>query len=44
VEARPENAPMLGVVLVLTGMAALWTVAVLSDGIRRPVATGRATR
>lgn len=43
-ETRPEEAPMLGVVLVLTGMAALWTVAVLSDGIRRPVASGRVTR
>jgi hypothetical protein len=43
-EARPDKAPMLGVVLVLTGMAALWSMAVLSDGIRRPVVSGRATR
>jgi hypothetical protein len=34
-EVRPE-APMLGVALVLTGMAALWTVAVFSDGFSRP--------
>lgn len=41
-EARPEEAPVLGVVLVLAGMVALWTLAVFSEGIRRPVASGRA--
>lgn len=33
-EAMPEQAAMLGVVLVLTGIAALWTIAVLSERAR----------
>jgi len=33
-EAMPDQVAMLGVVLVLTGIAALWTVALFSDRVR----------